>query len=1180
MSSILSSRAPSPLGFVMCRMLEGHFSTKLLSLSTSLNFIEVLNFMYNAVSELSTIKQHQCQTTCFVYLDPVLGIGCVAAIGSQASERPAFGGDALACRTVCGTQNGAANLAFHKDQSCACAFHTVLGSLDLAEGCQEDSWHVSWATHATVLPADWQLQMEVNIIKPTDKSYIRPGETVVFNIQITSPEIPVFTFDFGDGSVRHTAETTVGHAWRSEGSYDVSIQAESRTLSEIQNVPIVIEFVAEGIPPEGVRLKADTIDDELKQVAVYLDAYSTKTKQCSVKLRPGVQEDYSDIDQLVFSTDLTYTYPSIGLYPVTLTCSNDFGNSSDSEVALSLNPNLEFESLTRNSTLTIPVSGVGETFDNIVVMIDDEDKTGEVIKSLNVVQVHPDVFEFSGEHSVMVLSHGKVLLNKVFNLVRGIDTVSIEAGVIHATVDQVIDVDFVLGKADFLHVSIDYGDGTMERLLIPSTDDGIRMEKKHSFSRLGKYIIQIDVANDVSSYHSEQMVSIERPIHNAEMRCGNVTWLGTPSPCTFYVDMSQTPAMPFTVTFDYGNTVVETVDLGEQNDTVRPVAHQYVYPQYGIYKINAIVKNNISSYPVSALVQVGENITSVDLSAEPTKVEENGELVTFSISVPRGMPLYVELYPGEGDNIIETVIGQHPVGAEESRTEENVDESEPPSGPIEQEQDNQQGSDAVEGGKRRKREAGDAQTTEEEAVDTLPGEDGVLQSESSSSDTQEMGTEDEQASDEESDIVEPESGDKVKEVGLWPPPTPPPNEIVVLSYQYKTAGTYFAHVKVSNNFSYEVTSLCPLITVAPKQRVEPTCSKFQISLTEPHPETQALVKMRSEQIVIGTSTDSRCPGADLTRDYSYRYTWECERKTEYNEWRPELNVCETEIANPELVIPPNSLWYGTYKLSARMTLRKPHSLERARREADAELTQTTLGPDINNTHLPPVVPRERVKTVTIIEPRNDLLTSDAMLLTSDTVETYLQIVPSPLVAAIKSWEEDEKRVHTKSEIIKLDMSASHDPDVVNNNKTGMTMHMFCYVKTDNEELTSMTLPALQARSEKACSNIDRTTIVYDTDRCFSNGTQLFVDVHELNIWGGLMNMDDDVIFDLIITKDDRMARVQRTMRVYPALASNAEDALADMLLSGDINGILSICDVLTTDGAEVSEVISPSNSPS
>ena len=71
------------------------------------------------------------------------------------------------------------------------------------------------------------------MIRPTDMPYIRPGETVGFQLSTDADETATFQLDFRDGNSHSTLDHYVSYAWADEGTYNVEITATTRTSSEV-----------------------------------------------------------------------------------------------------------------------------------------------------------------------------------------------------------------------------------------------------------------------------------------------------------------------------------------------------------------------------------------------------------------------------------------------------------------------------------------------------------------------------------------------------------------------------------------------------------------------------------------------------------------------------------------------------------------------------------------------------------------------------------------------------------------------------------------------------------------------------------------------------------------------------------------------------------------------------------
>jgi len=57
---------------------------------------------------------------------------------------------------------------------------------------------VTWSTHAIFDPVAVPLQLTVKVVRPTSHDYIRPSETVSFELSTTTPEAVVYLVNFDD----------------------------------------------------------------------------------------------------------------------------------------------------------------------------------------------------------------------------------------------------------------------------------------------------------------------------------------------------------------------------------------------------------------------------------------------------------------------------------------------------------------------------------------------------------------------------------------------------------------------------------------------------------------------------------------------------------------------------------------------------------------------------------------------------------------------------------------------------------------------------------------------------------------------------------------------------------------------------------------------------------------------
>jgi len=123
-----------------------------------------------------------------------------------------------------------------------------------------EPYTVTWSTHAVFDPAAVAVGLKVTLDLPTDHDYVRPSETITFQLSTTTPEDVVYLVDFKDPrspQPLRTTDSVVGHAWSSAGNYSVNITAVTRTNSDNKIVSVQIYDVEEGVPPENLAIKAD-----------------------------------------------------------------------------------------------------------------------------------------------------------------------------------------------------------------------------------------------------------------------------------------------------------------------------------------------------------------------------------------------------------------------------------------------------------------------------------------------------------------------------------------------------------------------------------------------------------------------------------------------------------------------------------------------------------------------------------------------------------------------------------------------------------------------------------------------------------------------------------------------------------------------------------------------------------
>ena len=848
-----------------------------------------------------------------------------------------------------------------------------------------------WALSIDTDP-DNTINFEVDIIYPTDKGYTRPGEEIVFEFTTNTVEMVTFRCDYGDGETVDTLDVLTSHNWKTEGSFMVTLTAVTRLNQETKTFKINITDVDEGIGPELVRVKASPTKTS-HQVEVYATVVSKAVVDCTLDFGDGNTQEITGLADFVNNMKIKHIYPTAGFYDLHFFCDNGYGTGEARSFTVAQNRKVDFVTKMTGDDVTIPLVGADNHVDNLQVLVNSVKLVSSAVTIENdQIILHNSQFPVSGEYLIQVKSGWFVLHQRIATFQDGIKGVSIRVNKEYLDGTEPVEITFEINGGDHTHMHIKYGDGKEEFLYYPNGGNPLIVTKTHSYKELGWYTINIVAANDVGFVQTSKMVTSEREIKNVSLYVANITNLGEFAEFKLDVDQHLSPAMPFSVRFEYANGYEETVILGEKKDTATPVVHKYQYPDYGIYYFNLKVYNNISAVVVYGMVQVGQNITYVDMVTTTEKVEE-GNMAVIEIDCPHGSPVTYDVDMGDGNTVTVTIPGS------DEETGTSAPEAAEGSGEV----DFMVTTEEPAGKERRKRSV-------EGMVNSTQVPDEVITSVTfvPRNDT----NEEEKMEDLVQGSFKNLAGPNHK------------NDKMVIKYKYSQPGRYSVSVVVHNPFNEATTWLCPDIVVVPQERIDPVCNIFGIEITTSTSLENPLVLPRSEFLFVQSNPTIECSvdPSELMPDYTWKTARRPNPEVSDEDWRTELEVCSSQLASSNFTIPGNSLGYGTYKLTVTLGMSvKDALLGRKKREVQNEV---------------------------------DLTGYTSSVKTAQT-DMYLKVVPSDLNATFGTG--GMKIDIPKFNVLKLDISGSHDPDVPQGqaNKTGMWAEVVCYRESRAQEFQDM-----------------------------------------------------------------------------------------------------------------------------
>ena len=180
-------------------------------------------------------------------------------------------------------------------------------------------------------------------------------------------------------------------------------------------------------------------------------------------------------------------------------------------------------------------------------------------------------------------------------------------------------------------------------------------------------------------------------------------------------------------------------------------------------------------------------------------------------------------------------------------------------------------------------------------------------------------------------------------------------------------------------------------------------------------------------------------------------------------------------------------------------------------------------------------------------------------LISSTVQIHIHVRASPLVPIMVL----PKRLLSEK-ILSIDLESSHDPDVIQKNKTGMTFHLFCYAAQNASEYNEADLDTMLTTSDLISNKTNR--LLYDTAHCFSNTRYVEIVDYTVVMLGAYFSGNASFVFRLFVTKDSRISSLNKTVEVIPYNLTNIGlNDIDDALARGDATGALMGMKKMTED---------------
>jgi PKD repeat protein len=227
-------------------------------------------------------------------------------------------------------------------------------------------------------------------------------------------------------------------------------------------------------------------------------------------------------------TNETHAYSALGLYPVTLTCTNQFGVTTGTATAPGVKSGVPYQSYAKG--VDVAIAAIGIDSGSVRVFVDGSSTpTSNFVANASHLILSNSLFQTVGEHSVVLkqTATGLTLLAQIFEILQPVTDVLVTTESDGVELGQPTNIKLTVQHGDRMFVSLSYGDGQSELVYLASAPATVT--RSHFYPALGPYPVTVTVVNDVSSATAATVASIERKIVNASMTVSNVTSLGQPT---------------------------------------------------------------------------------------------------------------------------------------------------------------------------------------------------------------------------------------------------------------------------------------------------------------------------------------------------------------------------------------------------------------------------------------------------------------------------------------------------------------------------------------------------------------------------------------------------------------------------------------------------------------------------
>ncbi|KAK3592412.1 hypothetical protein CHS0354_004036 [Potamilus streckersoni] len=500
----------------------------------------------------------------------------------------------------------------------------------------QGKWQTYIASCLIVNPlGDSTYGLNISVEKINPWSYVKPNETIVIWIK-PNFKLPLpYHVDFGDGTTLLISGNLVSYSWKTAGTFRIKISTNIGLVVVSVETTFKIEDVDEGIKPGPVMISGFH-DKRSKFGLIDFTRMDYAKSNCKVNLDDNVNElVLQGLSKYVYNASYNQTYTNFGQYTLLSQCTNPYGTTGNTSHFISRKFETTYHFHTLGTNFNTTVAGDDQFLNSITVLQNGVPMPKNNANAVRTYTILPKGM-FLSENYMAYTANNIIIDKRILNVQNIIVQPSVSSDILDGAWNLTTNITVSIPAGNKMHINISFGVGENPMYYIDHSPNDIAIMFEVEFESLGYYPVNVNVSNDISSHYTEDLVSVEVPIVSISVKTQNIT--DKVDPVVFEIDLNIGTRGPMKVNFEINH---DDGHLGTYNSfnteySFGTYIHKYWFKDWGIYTVCVRAYNRISSVSRCVTVQVGEEITYIDLTTNSILRVTTMQSAVFTIRCPKG----------------------------------------------------------------------------------------------------------------------------------------------------------------------------------------------------------------------------------------------------------------------------------------------------------------------------------------------------------------------------------------------------------------------------------------------------------------------------------------------------------------------------------------------------------------